>query len=1125
MTSLENQTFQYYTDLNSPTLLTLPFPEAIENLYARKNKMGSSDPILGIPIFEWISRTTEFTKYFFDLDIPDPNWKPDWDILADLVECFSIPADKVASICFTPSTTKRSNHITLHYIGKRADIKAAAAKLGFFLSHKYADFKPEYVDLAVYGASQKWRCIYSSKRGEARIKQPLLGDVEEALVTYIPKPHFFMPNTFPATIFRPPAVSLSKRLKWFKSALEEPTLAALWADRRASYEGWVTVGQTLHVECREHPHLYNEILGLYQQFSQNSNRAEVEEKFRTAFVTSQRNLWNQVHKWVKDFNATTATLLDRIWTGSVDRIISDLDMRLPETNISTGELALEEAEPLMFATRTEFLIYYQITHSEKLFRLWHKNLKDADYSSLLLLLASDPLKVTYLEKMAASKNIIGEVSPDMTPYGEIVLCDKPFFEWIGAKLGCPPPSAEKTEISNEAKQTAFQSYIRLCKTIDQEITEQALQISVPVTPMGTREYRNPAEIIRMIIDKDACYLMQYPYQDFLRELFQACESKYDLFWLAFSKFSKHWLIIETLFHFICNCPDEGTAAEVIIALYPYWRQSPNGEIYVYDDTEGLWSTRDSIKQSVISRFSSLLVYQPLKGNPFNHALSHSKRDNIRKFIETSDSIRDNGSRAFKETQGSGFYKLLFRNGYYDGLAEAFFPKQTITIRNHSETFFGHFSTVFFSRIDNDWREIDEDGIAKTEEIAEKTYYRMFGHDLGEYILSLYALILMGAPFKGFLEFLGSTNSGKSTAITFLKKSFDGYIADGQTENFVVKSTDFRAIDRQYAWIVDHWPKRLMLFSEGGDKDAVFSSNRIKKVASGRTDIIQASKLRENAEGYEVHFICAFFLNYELKWDNPKDPALIDRQNLFTYHKVCVNEVTDPETQILKDPSVVAWESNKAYQLAYNHLIIAQWLRLKQAGYKLGTTLPRPGVLDAMDTDRQLVAPTTAETIEEMLQWLIITGNEEHHIEVADLKNVFEEHLAGLPQKMLKMLEDFLRGYGITLKKVQKRVAGGRKPYVYLGIKERSTRAQEYSMLADFKHWQELLKEEGGQLSSKAIAALEKTETISQSTGPLNPEERLYVEKWASSTQINYLQTHNTFFSNKRPRVENDLGAR
>lgn len=1112
--------FQYYTDLNSTKLLTLPFPQAIENLYARKNKMGTADPILEIPIFEWISRTTELTKYFFDLDVPNPDWNPDWDILGDFIECFAIPAHMVASICFTPSTTKRSFHVTLHYVGKRPDIKAAAAKLGLFLSRKYSDFKAEYVDLAVYGASQKWRCIYSSKRGEGRIKQPILGDVEEALVTYIPEPHVLFPNTFAATPFTPP-VAMSNRLRWFKAALDEPSLAELWNDKRTAYDSWVTVGQTLHVETREFPHLYHEILGIYKHFSRNPNTAEVEEKFRTAFVTSQKNLWNQVRKWVKDFNAATAQLLDKIWTGSAERIIRDLDMAIPETSISTGELSLSEPEPLIFATRTEFVVYYQITHSEKLFRFWHQNLKEGDYSSLKLLLVADQLKTSYLIGMAASKSVLGEIAPNMTPYGDITISDKDFIEWIGAKLGCPPPIAEKTEISEDAKKTAFENYLKLCYSVDKETTDQALKVSMPISPMGTREYRNPSGIIRMIIENDACYLMQYPYQDFMRELFQACGSRYELFWLAFSKFSKQWLIIETLFHFICNCPDEGTAAEVIISLYPYWRLSPNGELYVYDDTEGLWSTRDNIKQSVISRFSSLLAYQPDKGNPYNHALCHSKRENIRKFIETSDSIRDNGSRAFKETQGSGFYKLLFRNGYYDGLEEKFFPKQIITVRDQSEAFFGHFNTVFFSRIDNDWKDIDEEGISKTEEIAEKTYYRMFGPDIGEYILSLYALILMGAPFKGFLEFLGSTNSGKSTAITFLKKSFDGYIADGQTENFVVKSTDFRAIDRQYAWIVDHWNKRLMLFSEGGDKDSTFSSNRMKKVASGRTDIIQASKLRENAEGYEVHFVCAFFLNYELKWDNPKDPALIDRQNMFTYHKVCVNEVTDPETQILKDPSVVAWETNKSYQLAYNHLIIAQWLKLKLAGYKLGTALPRPGVIDAMDTDRQLVAPTTTETIEEMMQWLIITGNEEQYIEVSSLKSIFEEHLGGLPQKMLKMLEDYLRGFGITLRKIQKRVSGGRKPYVFVGLKERPMRAQEHSMLADLKHWQEVITGEGGHLNNKVIEALEKTETICQSTGPLNPEERLFIEKWASSTQINYLQKHNSFFSNKRQRIGNE----
>lgn len=411
-------------------------------------------------------------------------------------------------------------------------------------------------------------------------------------------------------------------------------------------------------------------------------------------------------------------------------------------------------------------------------------------------------------------------------------------------------------------------------------------------------------------------------------------------------------------------------------------------------------------------------------------------------------------------------------------------------------------------------------MTKSEEIAERGYYLMFGHEIGEYIISLYALILMGTAFKGFLEFLGSTNSGKSTHISFLKQSFNGYVSDGQTENFIVKSTDFRAIDRQYAWIVDHWHRRLMMFSEGGDKADVFSSNRMKKIASGRSDIIQASKLRENAEGYEIHFVCAFFLNYNLKWDNPTDPALIDRRNTLTYQKVFVDEVTDPSTQILKDPTITAWETDKKYQLAYNHLIINQWRKLIDQGYQIGKALPKPDELNTLDSSKQAVAPTRTEIMEEVLQWTIITGNDEDYIEVDELRGLAEEKLQQLSQKLIRMLQAFIGENKGELKKVQKRICGVRK-YVYVGIKERKTRAQDYSMLADMSQWKLLFQAENGHLCKATITALERVEGIVQSTGPLNPEERLLIEKWASPTQINYLKENNNFFSNKRQRTDNE----
>lgn len=1110
-------TFQFLTDLNTNVVQELPFPVAIENLYARKAKLGTADPVFSTPIFEWISRTTTTTKFYYDIDMPNNCRIENWNILADLVECFDIGAEKVASICETPSTEKQSFHITLFYAGKREDIKASAKKFGLFLERKYPAFKAEYVDLAVYGQSQKWRCIYSSKRGQNRIKVPLLGDVEEALVTYLPEdyPTLRCSNPVPV-VFR--GMNLTSRLKWLKAALFEPSLQDLWEAKRSSYESWINVGQTLYCEMREQPQLYAEIVNLYIDFSRN-DRNEVEEKFRTAFISAKKPLWNLLLKWVKDHHAPTATRLMTIWNGTADRIIRNFDTNIPTIHV-TGEIDTSEEEVQRFSTRTEFIIYHQITNSEQFFRYWQQKLKDGDYSSLELLLTSDKHLRIYRQRMSLAKDVIGDIEDCYKPFGSFQYCFTQFYDWIKAKLDLPEKTDEVAEFDDEAIESAFDLYIGLSRSIDADTTTDALHNSQGIIPLRHREYKNPAETIRSIVNESSLYTMQYPYESFIKELFACCHNDYDLFWLAFSKYSKKWLIAETCFHYISNCPDEGTAAEVIISLYPYWRQSPNGEIYVYDDTEGLWSTKDSIKQAVISRFSSLLMFQPEKGNSFNHALSQSKRENVRKFIETCDSIRSNGSSEFKETQGSGFYKLLFRNGYYDGLQDKFIPRISLSLHGQVEQFFGHFNVVFFSRIDNNYEPLTTEIVTKSEEIAERGYYLMFGHEIGEYIISLYALILMGTAFKGFLEFLGSTNSGKSTHISFLKQSFNGYVSDGQTENFIVKSTDFRAIDRQYAWIVDHWHRRLMMFSEGGDKADVFSSNRMKKIASGRSDIIQASKLRENAEGYEIHFVCAFFLNYNLKWDNPTDPALIDRRNTLTYQKVFVDEVTDPSTQILKDPTITAWETDKKYQLAYNHLIINQWRKLIDQGYQIGKALPKPDELNTLDSSKQAVAPTRTEIMEEVLQWTIITGNDEDYIEVDELRGLAEEKLQQLSQKLIRMLQAFIGENKGELKKVQKRICGVRK-YVYVGIKERKTRAQDYSMLADMSQWKLLFQAENGHLCKATIAALERVEGIVQSTGPLNPEERLLIEKWASPTQINYLKENNNFFSNKRQRTDNE----
>lgn len=1123
-------TFKYFTDLNSSDLQTIPLSTAIHFLESRQplilqfETTGILEHVLEIPVYEFLPADQPFSKFYFDIDFPRDSLPPScsetffYESLPTWVEtCFNITQDSIGSICSTPSDKKLSVHITLLYKGERKEIKAAAEKLGSFLATKITGFKPQFVDPAVYGRSQKFRTIFSSKRNQKRFKVPLPAfqgrPLVDSLISVVPD------EPFPHPFNLEKQKKLSAKLNWFRAVLNDQRLTSLWADLKNDYDSWYTVGASLWIETSGKPLLEATALNLFLQFTADNKWAdEALAKWRRAFVSQEKDLWNKIRKWCLEYCPAVKDL-DPVFRGSCDRIVRTLNFSRLERE-DTGDLELVTPDyPGTFTTRTQYFLYKQVTENEKFYRWWKEKLEtDEGLPFLLCLLDTDPSKTYYLGRLKACEESFGSsLLPHVLPYGRICWDSKNFVEWFVTSFSIEVDEEAKVEIDEEEQKYVQMNYLQLCFDLDSEFTQNLVNLYGGISFVGTKEYRDAAATVRQIIQEEAVYQTQWPYQRILRELFAAVHEDWTFFWLALSKFNKDLLFVERVFHLISNCSDDYAAAETVISLYPYWRPGPGGEIYVYDDTEGFWTTDDKIKLGIITRFVAFLELNGVKGT-VNSATMDARRKAVLNFIHNSETVRQKGATEFTETKRSGLFRFLFRNGYYDGIADIFYPKITIQVAHLTASFFTNVNIVFFGKIDNDYIPLNNDLAAMMSEMNEKMFMNMHGLELGEYWKRCLSLALFGVRKKGFFEHVGDTNSGKSTEIDMICQSFGSYVKTGSVQNFVNMERDFRSNERQMGWLIPDWMKRLYMCSERTNIKDTCNTERIKSVASGGKDVHQASQLYEKAQSVEVHFIVSFYINQPLTWDNPKDPALIDRRNVITWFRTYVDQVTDPATQLLKDPETQNWSSSKLRQMAYVHLIIQCFKDLVSHGYAIEREvfLAKPLCLTETDSTVAVNNLTSDEVLEQFLQWVVVTGDESHTIAMNELEEVFTRDMEMLAKKQIAAMKNHLQTFGCLVESKQVR-KNSLRYRVLTGMYIRSNKAQEYSLLADFAHWRSLMQKHGGKIGTQLLSTLKKVEELIQSSAQLNFADTELITQFASETQKNYFEKHNSFQSFKRVR--------
>jgi len=120
------------------------------------------------------------------------------------------------------------------------------------------------------------------------------------------------------------------------------------------------------------------------------------------------------------------------------------------------------------------------------------------------------------------------------------------------------------------------------------------------------------------------------------------------------------------------------ACDKVLELYPHWVYCQD-ILYVFDDTTGLWTTKEATFHKIIRRFERELTFLQLKQGEHgvkwikttrSYGSTLSLMKNIPVLIK-SMTMDDDWLRR-KENTSLG--KLLFHNGYYDGHTQTFHDK-------------------------------------------------------------------------------------------------------------------------------------------------------------------------------------------------------------------------------------------------------------------------------------------------------------------------------------------------------------------------------------------------------------------------------------------------------------------
>jgi len=425
--------------------------------------------------------------------------------------------------------------------------------------------------------------------------------------------------------------------------------------------------------------------------------------------------------------------------------------------------------------------------------------------------------------------------------------------------------------------------------------------------------------------------------------------------------------------------NDAHATEKLYSLYKHWVYCL-GELYVFDDKTGLWSTDRSVQRNIIMRYSDdlHLLGKKKDGSFFLSERSYGNTESLINKILILISSMCNNNDWLTQNENSSLGMLLFKNGILDMKHDMEFKKDFNP------------KIVFFERINREFKLCNEEDVEYMEDIKQRFFYNILGKSLGDYYILQIARGLMGDVMKRLLFSLGDTGCGKSVLTNAIRCSIGGYYADFNAENLLYsKSSADEGAKLRWALLLRS--KRIIISNEM-KTGSVLNGNMLKKVSSGGDSL--TGRVHGGLEkSFKPHFLTICMAN-DLCPIKPYDSAVEARVKVISYKKQFVDNVVDEETELKKDDDIDEEILNIDFQNCFLMMLIQSYEKYKEDGEPEEPEEVDQGKTDWIEDDEN--------TIDKLQETFIITDNKEHFLESSALKDWIKDNDMRISTKKLGM---------------------------------------------------------------------------------------------------------------------------
>jgi predicted ATPase len=397
----------------------------------------------------------------------------------------------------------------------------------------------------------------------------------------------------------------------------------------------------------------------------------------------------------------------------------------------------------------------------------------------------------------------------------------------------------------------------------------------------------------------------------------------------------------------------------------------NGEVYYFNDDNGMWEKGDTAFKTAIIKVKEEMVftdYSESKPKIINYGGKLSYMKSIQNLV-LSQLSEDN---FITKNMDSSIGKLLFIDGYYD-----FYKNEFIEGFDNKIVFLKRINRLFP-------REKNEEKIKEVNKILFIDAFNFEdGLDSGEYFKKVLCMGLIGDYYRKKIFFVtGKTNSGKGVLVKALRESFEGYIDEFDANNLLYNSnTQDEA--KKLAWTQDLIGRRISLSNECRmDKKSLgFDGNLIKTLSSG-SDIMKHRTNHENQTDF-INRSTLFLLSNDVPNITPVDSGVIDRAKFIRYTLSFINNPVKSNERKL-DASIKMKFTNEEYKNALLYLMIDTFNNLKNEEKVLNGNIPEPKSV-LLETS-EWIKDENLLFEEKILERYEITNKKEDYVESKEIIN-------------------------------------------------------------------------------------------------------------------------------------------